>query len=407
MLALGNSNHVRRLALGALLLGAAGVAAAPAGAAYKHKAHHKPHPVSASAGTVYTETNAVPINEVVVFDRAANGTLKSRQRVPTGGVGGLSPACGSPPGAPICPIVDAQGEVNLSADGHNLFVVNAGSDTISSFVESSLGLVLVDRIASGGDFPISVDSWGNVLYVVNQLTGNITGFHFAHNGVLTPIPGSTRSLATPGPNGVAAQIAFDKSGKTLTVTERGTNLIDTFVLHNWVPGPAIAHTSAAVTPFGFAYDGLGHLVVSDALSQKTGAASSYLETAGGGLTNVTASLDTTGGAPCWVVITPDNRYAFITNTTTKTIARFAIAANGALTFLGTTPTLNTPPGPIQFPTDEALSKDGKYLYVLIPSVFGSAISRIDEYAVGAGGSLTLLGSTPANMPAPASGIAAR
>jgi 6-phosphogluconolactonase len=404
MLALANSKNFRRTALGALMLAAAGTAASPAAAATKHH-HATHHRVAGPAGAVYTETNEAPINQVVVFNRASNGLLTPRQTVPTGGTGGLSPACGSPPGQPVCPIVDAQGEVGASADGHNVFAVNAGSNTISSFVESTLGLVLVSRISSGGQFPISLDTRGNVLYVLNQLSGNITGFHFAHNGVLTPIAGSTQSLATPGPSGVAAQIGFDASGRTLTVTERGTNLIDTFVLNNWVPGPAIMHPSAAPVPFGFAYDALGQLVVSDALSQKTGAASSYVQTAGGGLAPVTASLNTSGGAPCWVVITPDNRYAFITNTTTKTIARYGIAANGALTFLGLTPTLNTPPGPFQFPTDEGITKDGKYLYVLIPSVFSSQRSRIDEYRVGAGGSLGLLGSTPTNMPAGASGLA--
>jgi 6-phosphogluconolactonase (cycloisomerase 2 family) len=406
MLALANSKNLRRLSLGALLLASGGLAASPAAAATKHHPTH--HRVKAGpAGAVYTETNEAPINQVVVFNRTSSGLLTARQTVPTGGVGAPSPACSSPPGLPVCPIVDSQGEVELSADGHNLFAVNAGSNTISSFVESTLGLVLVSRISSGGQFPISVTVKGNVLYVLNQLSGNITGFHFAHNGVLSPIAGSTQSLATPGPAGAAAEISFDAGGQTLTVTERGTNLIDTFVLHNWVPGPAVSHPSAALTPFGFAYDAIGQLVVSDALSQMTGAASSYIQISGGGLTPVTGSLSTSGGAPCWVVITPDNRYAYITNTTTKTIARYAIAANGALSFLGLTPTLNTPPGPFQFPTDETLTKDGKYLYVAIPSVFSSQRSRIDEYRIGGGGSLTLLGSTPANMPAGVSGIASR
>ncbi|MCA1682974.1 MAG: beta-propeller fold lactonase family protein [Actinobacteria bacterium] len=408
MLALGNSQHVRRLSVGALTLAAASLAAAAPADAARHRVHHKPvHRFAGPAGTVYTETNVSPINEVVVFDRAANGTLTPRQRVPTGGVGGLSPACMGPPGLPKCPIVDAQGEVALSGDGHNLFAVNAGSNTISSFVESSLGLVLVNRVASGGNLPISVTTWGNVLYVLNQLTGSITGFRFARNGVLAPIPGSTQSLSTPGPDGVAAQVSFDPTGRTLAVTQRGTNVIDTFVVSNGVAGPAIPHPSAAVSPFGFAFDGLSRLVVSDALSQKTGAVSSYSLAPGGGLTTITASLDTAGGAPCWVVITPDNRYAYISNTTTKTIARFAIAANGSLSFLGTTPILNTLPGPFQFPTDEALSRDGRYLYVLLPSVFGGPVSRIDAYRVGADGSLGLLGSTAADMPAAASGLAAR
>jgi 6-phosphogluconolactonase (cycloisomerase 2 family) len=398
---IGGSDSARRLSLGALVLATAAVSAAPAGAAtVKHK---KPaHRPVIQTGVVYTETNAVPINEVVVFNRGANGALVPRQRVPTGGVGAPSPACAMPTRA--CPIVDGQGEVNLAANGRILFAVNAGSNTISSFLESSLGLVLIDRQPSGGNFPVSLDSRGNVLYVVNQFTGNIAGFRFNNIGKMTPIPGSIRPLATPGPSGAAAQISFDRTGRTLAVSERGTNLIDTFPVVNGVAGTATGHPvpANAITPFGFAFDGLNRLVVSDALSQKTGAATTYSQ--------ALAAIDTqstSGGAPCWVVVTPDNRYVYITNTTTKTIARFGLSADGHLSLLGLTQTLNTPPGPVLFPTDEALSSNGRYLYVLIPSVFGPDVSRIDEYRIGAGGTLTLLGSTPSNMGAGASGLAAR
>jgi 6-phosphogluconolactonase (cycloisomerase 2 family) len=204
---------------------------------------------------------------------------------------------------------------------------------------------------------------------------------------------------------VGAEISFDRHGRTLTVTERGTNLIDTFVVKNGVAGKAIPHKSSAVGPFGFAYDGNNHLVVSDALSQKMGAASTYLARTSGALVPL-VTRSTSGGAPCWVVITPDSRYVYITNTTTKTIARFALAADGTLTLLGLTQTLNTPPGPVLFPTDEAMSRDGHFLYVLIPSVFGAAVSRIDEYSVGSTGDLTLIGSTPSNMGPGVTGLAA-
>jgi 6-phosphogluconolactonase (cycloisomerase 2 family) len=398
-----------RVALGTLVLGGAGAVMTTGAdaAVFKHKARHKPHRVVNRTGAVYVETNEAPINQVVVFNRAANGTLSVRQRVPTGGVGAPSPACAMPPRLPICPIVDSQGEVNLAANGRVVFAVNAGSNTISSFLETSLGLILIDRKPSGGIFPISIDSRGNVVYVLNQLSGNIAGFRFASNGTMTAIPGSTQSLSTPGPAGAGAEVRFDPSGRTLTASERGTNRIDTFVLGGGgVAGPAIAHPSAAVGPFGFAFDSRNHLILSNALSQMAGAATTYGETPGGGLTPID-NKSTSGGAPCWVVVTPDNRFVYITNTTTKTIARFGLGADGRLTLLGTTPTLNTPMGPILFPTDEALSRDGRFLYVDIPSVFGGDISRIDEYRVGANGDLTLLASTQQSLPAGLSGVAAR
>ncbi|MEA2297108.1 MAG: 6-phosphogluconolactonase [Solirubrobacteraceae bacterium] len=377
-------------------------------------------PAAASAavkvGNVYTESNDTTHNQVIAFDRLSDGTLVEAQRINTGGRGEPSPACAMPPPFDVCPIVDSQGAVALNAAGTLLFAVNAGSDTISAFRVTSSGLVLVGVVPSGGDFPSSLTVHANELYVLNEHSGNIEGFTFSTTGVLSMIPGSKRSLATPGPSGAAAEVSFDRTGSTLTVTERNTNLIDTFVVTNGVAGPAVAHPSSGSTPFGFASDALGHLVVSDAGTPPdfVGAASTYQQTLRGGLTAIdTESSD--GGAPCWVAITPDARYAFITNTVTKSVARFRIASDGTLTLLGVTPTTHTPSGaPVLFPTDDALSRDGRFLYVLVPGVFSATgffgdtdVSRIDVYKVGTDGSLTFLSSTPENMPPGVSGLAAR
>ena len=82
------------------------------------------------------------------------------------------------------------------------------------------GLRLVDRVASGGTEPISLTSSGDVLYVLNEQTGNIAGFRFNWWGALEAIPGSSRSLSTPGPGSISAQIGFSPDGQLLTVSER-------------------------------------------------------------------------------------------------------------------------------------------------------------------------------------------
>ncbi len=64
-------------------------------------------------------------------------------------------------------------------------------------------------------------------------------------------------------------------------------------------------------------------------------------------------------------------------------------------------------GPVLFPTDEAITGDGRYLYVTIPSVFGGDISRIDAYRIASNGDLTLIGSTPQAFGAGLSGMAVR
>ncbi len=62
----------------------------------------------------------------------------------------------------------SQGSLTLSRDGRFLLAVNAGSDSISSFIINDSGVhVFVDVKSSGGAQPNSVDVFGNLLYVSN------------------------------------------------------------------------------------------------------------------------------------------------------------------------------------------------------------------------------------------------
>jgi 6-phosphogluconolactonase len=356
------------------------------------------------AGAVYTQTQDPAGNEVVVYRRAADGTISERARVATGGVG----AAATPPNG--FPILDSQDPIELTSDGRLLFTVNAGDDTISAFkVDRQGGLRLVDRQHSGGDLPISLDSQGRLLYVLNELSGDIAGFRFSEGGQLKRIPGSTESLSTPGAGGVAAQIGFAPRDRVLTVTLRGTQVIDTFRLQpDDSPGAAIPNPSTGENPFGFAYRADGTLVVSNAgrsgeLADPTafqGSASSYDLDATAGLQPID-TIEVGQRATCWVVITADQRYAFMTNTLSNTVSGIRIADTGELQLLAHTPT------GAGFPADEALSRDSRYLYVLVPSALPGTTSHIDYYRVGPGGSLTQIGTTPSNLPLGVSGLTAR
>jgi 6-phosphogluconolactonase len=374
--------------------------ASPPALAAPHGNKGKPR----GGGFVYTETQNPAGNEIVVYRRAPNGILTERDRVSTGGVG----AAATPPFG--FPIVDSQGSVELTRNGRLLFAVNAGDDTISSFrVKRHGGLVLVDRESSGGDLPVSLDTKRHLLYVVNGLSGDISGFRFKPDGQFSPLAGSTEPLSTPGPGGVAAQIGFAPSPyRVLTVTLRGTQTIDTFKLGaDGTPGPAKANPATDMNPFGFAYRRNGTAIVSNAgeagdpadLTKFIGRASSYGLATDGTLTPID-SIAAGGRATCWVVITSNQRYTFMTNTLSQSVSRFRISSDGHLTLLGTTA---TGPG---FASDEALSRGSRYLYVLLPSIMGG-MSHIDIYRVGTGGSLTHLGATPSNLPPGVSGLAAR
>ncbi len=138
---------------------------------------------------VFVSTNAndpVRGNEVVVYHRANDGSLTVTGRFPTGGQG-LGAGLGS------------QGAVILSENGRWLFVVNAGSSEISVFSVQNTGLVLTDKVASGGVRPTSLTVRKNLLYVLNAGDpGNITGFKLNNKGKLLPLADSTRWLSNNG-----------------------------------------------------------------------------------------------------------------------------------------------------------------------------------------------------------------
>src|SRR5262245_594849 len=94
-------------------------------------------------GAVYTMSNASAGNAVIVFARAADGSLTPAGTHPTGGAGsggGLG----------------NQGALVLDRNDHFLFAVNAGSNELTVFAIDPSGLAFADKIGTGGTTPISV-----------------------------------------------------------------------------------------------------------------------------------------------------------------------------------------------------------------------------------------------------------
>ncbi len=389
----------------ALLLLAAAVGPYAAGAA-------------TAPGGVYIETNTVPTNYVQVFFRSADGSLKKGPLVRTGGKGSNT---ASPFASAGFPLLDSANAVVLSQDGRLLFVVNAGSNTVSSFVVTATGLRLADQQPSRGSLPVSVATTSKrngktLVYVVNQRSGNIAGFTANGDGKLTFLSGSVRSLSVPGPDGRAAMIGFDPSGAMLTVTQRGAifsplgndflgtgpDLIDTFkVGSDGLAGQAVRNMSQGEDPFGFAYTKRDQLFTTD--SGVKGTVSTYALDPGSGALTEVDHQPASGSAPCWVVLTNDDKYAFVTNSLSGTVSRFSVGTDGHVTLLGTTPTTNNAA------LDEDSSNDGRYLYVLSTKVLNVTkfvSTRMDAFRINANGTLTLVGAT-ASLPYPgASGVAA-
>jgi len=364
-------------------------------------------------GTVYTETNSPGGNKVVVFDRFKNGTLVKRQAVATGGIGSAqSVGCG-----PGCPILDSSNAVVASENEKLVFAVNAGSDSVSSFREGHNGLELVDQVPSGGDMPESLALNNNVLYVLNVATanssgtfGNIYGYRVSGDGHLTPI-GSSQALpdaSLPDHSGDARAIGFKPNGKVIVVTELSGGFpfstgppgrIVTFVVGSHGQAAAgVSHPSSDLLPFGFAFDSSDHLVVSnihDLALHAIGSVSSYTVSNSGDVTPIN-TVSSGGALPCWVSISKDNKVAYVVNTGAggdpALTTHFRLGPNGTLTPEGA-PAGHT--GDFA-QTDIDQSRGSRYVYVLAPSVGPGPPSHIDMWRRHHDGSLTYIGSTPAD-----------
>jgi DNA-binding beta-propeller fold protein YncE len=299
-----------------------------------------------------------------------------------------------------------------------VFAVNAGSDSFTSFIEKKNGkLKRVDVQSSMGDFPNSIAVKRGVLYVLNSHSDSIAGFKFDKRGEIRRIVNSVRPLAAMqiAQGQSPRQIGFDRTGGVLIVTRLSPlpGGIDTFLLNSRNrPGQAIANAPTTPLPFGFAVDRYNNLVMSQVsappeLAMPGNTATYDINTQTGQLTPI-ETVTSDGVAPCWVVITRDGRYAFVVNTgggaPDATVARYGLTSAGDLTLLGLTGE-NNANGDQFARTDEVLSKNGRYLFVLNPGIMGN-ISQIDIYRVS-GGNLTLVGNTTPNGPAGMSGLATR
>jgi 6-phosphogluconolactonase len=321
-------------------------------------------------GAVYTMTNAVSGNQVLVFDRRSDGSLSPRRSFHTGGTGsggGLG----------------NQGALALSGSGQWLLAVNPGSDSVSVFFVFGNYLLRTDTKHSGGDQPVSVTIEDDTVYVLNAGSDELQGFRLSIYGQLTPIAQSRRALSGDGT--AAAQVEFSRAGDLLAVTEKATSKVLTFAVDgNGRLGPANVQASPTPTPFGFAFGRRDLLLVSEADGGAAGAStlSSYQLRANGQADVVTAALPSGQTAACWVVVTRNGRYAYVSNTGSGNLSTYNVAFNGTLGLLDATAAST---GAGSTPTDMALDRNSRHLYALSP-----ATGTISAFRVAGNGALQLI-----------------
>ena len=334
---------------------------------------------------VYTLSNQVNGNSVMVYDRAADGMITFNAAYPTGGTG-TGGGLGN------------QGAVILGEDDDILLAVNPGSNSISSFKVTNSGLSLKSTVSSGGIRPVSITQSDDIVYVLNAGgSGNISGFKI-DDDELIPIPNSTRPLSSTSAG--AAEIAFVNDGKVVVITEKAINTIITYTINEWgVPGLMHTITSATPTPFGFDAGKNGNIFVSEAAGGAAGASklSSYHVYNNGAISLISGSVGANQSAACWVVITDNGKYAYTTNTASNNLSNFNVNKNTGVINVNTAIAATTGAGPI----DAALSNNSHFLYVL-----NSGSHSIGVYSVAVNGSLGSI-QTLTGLPNGATGLAAK
>jgi 6-phosphogluconolactonase len=336
------------------------------------------------AGAVFVMSNAADKNEVIAFERNANGTLGDSVSYDTHGRGS---------GGTTDPL-ESQGSVTLSQDHSLLFAVNPGSGNITVFnVHRSAALSFLSKTPSGGAQPSAIAQSGGLVYVLNSGgAGSLVGFHLDNSGQLRQIKDSTAFLTGTTTGG--ASLAFSPDGQFLVATERVANNIDVFhVQADGTLSPIVVNSNPAPGTFSVAFAPNGAAIVSEtgAPTATNGSAiSSYKVNPDGTVTAITQSLPTLAAGNCWNAITPDGTKVYVSNSGSDNVSGFNIGKDGTLTPIGGTILGNNPSG--SHNVDIAVSADGKFVYTI-----NSQSGNVGVFAINADGSLTSLGQA-GNLP---------
>jgi 6-phosphogluconolactonase (cycloisomerase 2 family) len=347
-----------------------------------------------ATNVVYVETNDITpgANAVLGFSRAADGSLTPLTGSPfaIGGTGVGNPTQALGPD-------DSDQEILASPDHTRLFAVNAGSNTVAVLdvhPDGTLSPVAGSPFPSGGIAPVSVGLSGGFLFVVNQDEDpaqdasagapNYTAFTVGAAGALTAVPGSTVSA---GASPSVALVSAD--GKLLFGTDflaplkslppqpplrafaigidgtlipaPGTPMAIPFVDGGSPPGTPVA--------LGLALQPMQKVLYANFTLRSQVGVYTYDGTTGA-LTYVTAA-SVSGPAPCWVRVSSDGKFLYVTDTGNDTVS--VLDASNALAPVEIQNLQLDDPGSLLSDAsaatvsesfEEALSPDDKFLYVL-------------------------------------------
>ena len=346
-----------------------------------------PRDVAAQTGdlrlsSLFIQTDETLGNRVIAFFRDGNGHLTEAGRFLTGGFG-VGEALGE----------FSAGNTILGTIGGRqfLFVTNSRSNDISVFRVNAQNLTLVSKTPTGGIHPISVAQRGNLVYVLHDLSGDMTGFSVDSDGQVQPIPGSRRTVT--GANAAAPfNVLFDNTGTKIVVSDSNSQFIDVFTVDpitGLTNGPN-PNLSAGVEPFGMLFDAANHLIVSEGnFDLPLSSTASTYNLDGTTLHTISGAVKDFRQFSCWVAITKTGfnggQFVYISNNGDSTISSFFLGPDGSLTLVQQVAAV-TGAFPAIGAEDETISSDGAFLYV---TSFGTPLTGgfVNAYAIQPDGAL--------------------
>lgn len=253
----------------------------------------------------------------------------------------------------------------IVSDGHHVYVVNPGSNTLSALsIGSSGALSLLQQVSSGGLRPVSIVIRDNHLYVANAghapseepKPATVVGFTIRPNGSLTRLP-CAPATATPGEFGnIIANLAINPEGTAMVVSGLLSNQIDTFRIdgqgclakHQNLPGGGGAF-SVNFRPNS------DNVVISRAfpevfLDEKAPGMGSFVVGRDASITEVDTYVDPDKSDdglrdPCWVVFARDGVHFWVSSFIPRSINLFSLDRNGKLALVSEHQPTDTVPDP--------------------------------------------------------------
>lgn len=287
----------------------------------------------------------------------------------------------------------SQNSVIITPDHKMLFAVNAGDNSITAFAldQASGKPTVLKTTLTLGDRPNSLAYANGYLYAT-FLKGNdqLAAYKVGADGALaqTGLYNLAQLSGVTSPIAPTQAIVSPDGHFVMVSAGTGSNAVMAFPINaDGTLAAPVVNAGQIATPFAGAYVPGAASPTYLATSISGVSLSAFGQASDGKLTALNTAAAMGVGAPCWLVVTPSGKYAYVGNGS-GAISSFAIGSDGHATLINSTAATEAGviDGVPSVAGDSWISTDGKFLYT---AYLGD--DKIVAYAIGADGSLSKLG----------------